>query len=96
MNEKAFGRFDEFLGHFVNYWDACYTFGYFWARHEFSTFSSDAPAPAGEVIPSPKAVAPLSGAFLIDEAELKKKQEQVANESKSPLAAEHWPALYLI
>jgi len=35
-----------------------------------------------KVIPSPKAVAPLSGAFLIDEAELKKKQEEVANQSK--------------
>ena len=39
---------------------------------------------AGEVIPSPKAVAPLNGAFLIDEAELKAKQEEVANQSKSP------------
>lgn len=33
-------------------------------------------------IPSPKAVAPLTGYFLADLDELKKKQEEVANQSK--------------
>jgi len=35
-----------------------------------------------KVIPSDRAVAPLTGHFLVDEAELKKKQEEVANQSK--------------
>jgi len=33
-------------------------------------------------IPSERAVAPLSGFFLVDEVELKRKQEEVANQSK--------------
>ena len=33
-------------------------------------------------IPSPLSVAPLTGQFLIDEEELKKKQDEVANQSK--------------
>ena len=33
-------------------------------------------------IPSPGAVAPLKGRFLVDEEELKRKQEEVANQSK--------------
>jgi 2,3-bisphosphoglycerate-dependent phosphoglycerate mutase len=35
-----------------------------------------------KVMPSPLAVAPLTGHFLVDEAELKRKQEEVANQSK--------------
>jgi 2,3-bisphosphoglycerate-dependent phosphoglycerate mutase len=35
-----------------------------------------------KVMPSPMAVAPLTGHFLVDEAELKRKQEEVANQSK--------------
>ena len=34
------------------------------------------------VIKSDKAVAPLSGHFLVDEEELRRKQEEVANQSK--------------
>jgi len=34
-------------------------------------------------IPAANAVAPLTGRFLIDEAELKKKQQEVANQSKA-------------
>lgn len=35
-----------------------------------------------KVVPSDRAVAPLSGHFLVDPEELKKKQEEVANQSK--------------
>jgi 2,3-bisphosphoglycerate-dependent phosphoglycerate mutase len=36
-----------------------------------------------KVLPDPNAVPPLQGRFLIDEAELKRKQEEVANQSKA-------------
>ena len=39
-------------------------------------------------IPSALAVAPLTGEFLVDQAELKRKQEEVANQSKARYGVE--------